>query len=35
MKLSNNGQLKNNTQLNVFIDESIKQIDKYLTRYFF
>jgi len=35
MKLSNNGQLKNNIQLNVFIDESIKQIDKYLTRYFF
>lgn len=35
MKLSNNSQLKNNTQLNVFIDESIKQIDKYLTRYIF
>lgn len=35
MKLSNNSQLENTTPLNVFIDENIKQIDKYLTRYIF
>ena len=35
MELPNNSQLENNTPLNVFIDESIKQIDKFLTRYIF